>query len=267
MNILIAIWKQFKTFIVFLLLEGIAIGLLLSLNSYQNSYLFQTTMTLRSNLLHSFSLADDYLNLYSENRKLVEENSALTEKLKNTVFLQDSMIVNSKQYHYIPAKIAHSTIVNPDNYLVINKGKKDKIKAEMAVVSSKGLVGIVYAVSEDYASVLPLINTSFSCLVAVQDTTLGASTSWSGADYRYIDVKGVPLHLQINKNDSIFTNNTSTLYPSRELIGTVTEVTKADLGKSFSLQVKLATNFATLQNVYVIENKHKVQIDSLLQNE
>ncbi len=268
MDILVAIWKQFKVLIVFLLLEIIALFMLFSLNSYQNSFVFRTITSLRGNLLESFSLAEDYLNLYSENRELSEQNANLLELLKNSKDrAKTSSVFEKEKYHCIPAKVSYGTIGSPDNYLIVNKGQKDGIKPEMAVVSKSGLVGIVYAVSSDYASVLPLINTSFSCLVAVQDTTLGAGTSWNARDYRYVDVKGVPLHLKINENDSIFTNKNSTLYPERELIGLVKEVQKENLGKSFSLKVKLATNFSSLQNVYILENRDREQIDSLLNNE
>lgn len=268
MNILIAIWRQFKTFVIFLLLEGLAIWMLLSLNPYQNSFFFQATTALRSNFLKSFSLVDDYFSLYQENRNLVAENAHLTEQLKNMEMLPiDTSSVKFGKYNYIPAKVAYSSIGTENNYLVIDQGRKDGIEPEMAVVSAQGLVGIVYAVSEDYASVIPMINKEFGCLVAVGEHTLGASTSWDEKDYRYTNVKGVPLHLDVKENDSVFTNSNSTLYPSHELIGTVVAIDEDDLGKSHKLKVKLATNFETLQNVYVIENKDKLQIDSLQHNE
>lgn len=268
MGILSAIWKQFKVLIVFLLLEFVALWLLLSFNAYQNSLFFEATTNIRANFLNTFSLAQDYLNLNTENKRLVNENKILAEKLKNYEnLLVASEQENLGQYHYIPAKVSYKSIGLPDNYLVVNQGSRDGVTSEMAVVSSNGLVGIVYAVSEAYALVMPTINTSFSCLVAIGKHTLSANTSWDGKDYRYIDVKGVPLHLSIQKGDSVFTNNNSTLYPSHELIGTVMEITKEDLGKSFALRVQLSTDFATLRNVYVIENKDKIQIDSLLKYE
>lgn len=268
MGILTVLWKQFKTLIVFLLLEVIALWMIVSLNPYQNSYLFQATTTIRSNFFSTFSLWDEYFNLDIENRRLVSENKQLAEKLKNLDAQSTSSLHETVgRYQYIPAKVAYSSIGIAENILVVNQGKKNGVHPEMAVISSAGLVGIVYAVTEDYASVMPLINTSFSCLVSISGKTLSANTSWNGKDYRYINVKGVPLHLTINKNDSIFTNNNSPLYPSHEFIGTVETVEKEDLGKSFALKVKLATDFSSLQNVYIVENKDKEQIESLLDNE
>lgn len=268
MSMLLGIWKQFKTLIVFLLLEAIAVWLLVSFNVYQNSHFFQATTAIRSNFFNTFSVAKDYFNLSAENRRLVNENTLLIEKLNNYRNLSfDTNQEISGQYHYIPAKVSYNSIGLPDNYLVVDQGKKNGVQPEMAVISPNGLVGIVYAVSNDYALVMPTINTSFSCLVAVQDQTLSANTSWDGSDYRYIDVKGVPLHLTIAKGDSIFTNRNSTLYPDHELIGTVVAIEKEDLGKSFALKVQLATDFSTLRNVYIIENKDKIQIDSLLTHE
>lgn len=268
MNIIATIWKQFKTLIIFLLLEAIAISMLLSFNPYQNAYFFQTTTAIRFNFFHTFSLIDNYLNLDSENRLLLDENAKLSERLRNQQALGLGLSEeNLGQYHYIPAKVAYSSIGMPDNYLVINQGSNQGVAPEMAVISSNGLVGVVYAASNSYALVMPTINTSFSCLVALGNKTLSANTSWDGKDYRFIDVKGVPLHLTIEKGDSVFTNNNSTLYPEHELIGTVTAIEKEDLGKSFALKVKLSTDFSSLRNVYVIENNHKKEIDSLLQYE
>lgn len=268
MNILSAVWKQFKTLVVFLLLEMIALWLILSINPYQNSSLFQSTTSVRSNLLSTFSLWENYFNLGAENRRLVSENTRLAEKLKNSAAVATTPTQEiSGQYHYIPAKVMYSSIGLPDNYFIVNQGTKNGVHPEMAVISSTGLVGVVHTVTTDYALVMPMINTSFSCLVSISAYTLSANTSWSGTDYRYITVKGVPLHLSIQKGDSVFTNNNSTLYPSHELIGVVEGIEKEDLGKSFALKVKLATDFATLQNVYIIENKDKPQIDSLLENE
>lgn len=268
MGILLAIWKQFKSLIVFLLLEAIALGLIFSFNIYQNSLLFQSLTSIRGNFSSSLNLIDSYLNLYSENKQLVEENTRLSEALKNNSTLQINHAMRvSEKYKYIAAQVAYASIGLPENYLVLNKGSKQGVMPEMAVISSSGLIGIVYNVSDDYASVLPLINTSFSCLVAISEYTLSANTSWNGNDYRYINVKGVPLHLSIKKGDSIFTNKNSTLYPSHELIGTVENIEKEDLGKSFALTVKLATDFSKLKNVYIVKNKDKKQIDSLLNNE
>ncbi|PVX50714.1 rod shape-determining protein MreC [Balneicella halophila] len=268
MGILSIIWKRFKTLIVFIFLEAIALWLLLSLNVYQNSFLFQTTTAIRTNFLNTFTVWDNYLNLASENRSLISENARLAEELKNkSVLVSSPPREIAGQYHYIPAKVAYNSIGAPDNIIVVNKGYKDGIRSDMAVVSSTGLVGVVYAVTEDYASVMPMINTSFSCLVSVDGNTLSANTSWDGTDFRYIDVKGVPLHLTIQQNDSVFTNNNSTIYPSGELIGLVESVEKADLGKSLSLRVKVSTNFSKLQNVYIVENIDKPQLDSLVNNE
>ncbi len=268
MGVLLAIWKRFKNLIVFLLLELLAVGFILSFNAYQNSHFFQAITSVRGNFSRSFTLFYDYLNLYSENKNLLAENAKLVTLLKN---IQESSEIedlpNSRHYDYIPAKIAYSSVNIPDNYLIINKGEKQGVKPEMAAVSSRGLVGIVYAVTEDYASILPIINTTFSCLISVKNTTLSANTSWSGKNFKYINVKGVPLHINVQKGDSIFTNKNSALYPDKELIGMVEAIKKEDLGKSFALKVKLATDFAKLQNVYVIKNKDKQQIDSLLNYE
>lgn len=268
MNVLIALWKQSKVFIVFILLEIVALFLIFSLNTYQNYFLYRISSQLRTNIYNSFTELGTYFNLSNVNEQLMNDNALLLEKLENLKLKQiDTITFSEKVYTTIPAKLIHYSVNMPENILIANKGRKDGVQSEMAVVSSKGLVGIVYAVSENYASIMPIINTSFSALVSFSDYTLSSNTSWDGKDYRFVNVHNVPLHISINKGDTVFTNNNSMLYPNGEIIGFVEDFEKDNLAKSYTLNVRLSTNFSQLDYVYFVQNNDKNQIDSLLKNE
>lgn len=268
MNILVALWKQFRVFIVFIILEIIALFLIFSFNTYQNYFSYSIGSQLRANIYNSFTELDSYFNLSTVNKQLMNDNALLLNKLENLKLKElDTVSFSRKTYSTIPAKLVHYSVNIPENILIANKGKKDGVRPEMAVISSKGLVGIVYAVSDDYASIMPLINTSFSALVSFGNYTLSANTSWNGEDYRYIYIKNIPLHISVNKGDTVFTNNNSMLYPNGEIIGFIEDFEKDNLAKSYILKVKLSTDFSQISYVYFVQNNNKNQIDSLLQNE
>lgn len=263
-----AFLKHFRVLTVFLVLEFIAIILLLKFNTYQHSIFFNVSNSIRTNLFSSLDIVQDYFSLEKQNSDLRVENAFLLEKIEYQEQIQELKIPeNLKRYDCIPAKVLHSSVRFPDNYLIIDKGEDDGIETETSVVTTEGIVGVVYATSSNYATVLPAINTSFSCVASVGDYTLSANTFWDGRDYRYISVENVPLHVKVQKGDTVFTNNNSMLYPNRMTIGTVDDVSTVDLGKSNQLKVKLEVDFSRLRNVYILRNNHKSEIDSLLANE
>lgn len=263
-----SLWKNFKVLWTFFFLEVLAVVLILNFNIYQHSIIFNISNNIRTNVFSSIDIVSNYFVLEKHNSDLITENALLLERVKLLEQQEQPPILESlKRYECIPAKVLQMSVSFSDNYLIIDKGNLDSISSEMPVVSSLGVVGIVYATSSHYATVMPIINTSFSCLVSIKDYTLSANTSWDANDYRFISVDNVPLHITVNKGDTVFTNNNSMLYPNGEIIGVVDDVKVVDLGKFNQLKVRLAVDFSRLNHVYVLKNKHKSEIDTLINNE
>ena len=67
-------------------------------------------------------------------------------------------MVAKNNFNYIPAKIINKSVFKRNNFLTINKGSKDGINVGMGVVTDKGVIGVIYSVSENYALILSLLH-------------------------------------------------------------------------------------------------------------
>ena len=68
---------------------------------------------------------------------------------------RDSIFSN---YNFIVAQVINNSVSNSHNYITLNKGSRDGLHSEMGVVDQNGIVGIVNAVSDNFAVVISLLN-------------------------------------------------------------------------------------------------------------
>ena len=90
--------------------------------------------------------------------------------------------------------------------------------------------------------------------------------SWDNKDYRFGTINDIPLHLTLEKGDTLVTSGFSNIYPADIIIGTVEEMLESDSKDFNTAKIRFSTNFSTLRHVYVIENLHQTEIDSLMSN-
>ena len=85
------------------------------------------------------------------------------------------------------------------------------------------------------------------------------SVSWDGVHPRYVQMRNIPKNIKIEKGDSVLTSDLSSIFPPNILIGTVDSV-MSDPSTNFNhLRLRAATNFATVQYVYLVENKQRAE--------
>ena len=114
-----------------------------------STYLSATSSKLSSSI-------NSYFNLKRENEKLINENLQLKKMESKNRFTQ----INEDTLNSInSAKVIVNSINKSKNIIIIDKGKLDSINLEMGVISSKGVVGIVKSVTNNYASIISLLNT------------------------------------------------------------------------------------------------------------
>ena len=77
----------------------------------------------------------------SEIKLLKKENKVLRNKLKKLD------ISDYDQFNYTKSKVIERNIYNFYDYIILDKGKKDNIKLNMAVVYDNNLVGIIKKVN------------------------------------------------------------------------------------------------------------------------
>lgn len=261
MRELIDFLLNYKHWFLFLLLEVISLIGLFSSNGYQKSVYFTTAnsivgyaYTTISSVTSYFHLASVNQDLEAENEKLRMENIALRNHFHAAKVDSVKLDSISPDYQVVMAQVVNFTLHKATNLITINKGSADGIKPEMGVVSSRGVVGVVYLTSAHYSIVMPLLNTNCRISCRLRQSDYFGTLEWKRGDSRSTYATGVPRHAKVKVGDIVETNGYSDIFPPGVPIGKVSNIGDSEDGMSYSLKVNLFTNFGTLRDVSIITN-------------
>jgi rod shape-determining protein MreC len=279
MKTLIKFFLTYGIYFIFVLLEVGSLLLVVNNNHFQHS-VFLTSCNKISGSIYTYNHSViDYFRLKQTNEELSVENAMLRNRvikaenhLKSVT--QDSLRKTS--YHTNPeeaftcysAKVINNSTNKLLNYITLNRGYKDGIRKEMTVISARGVVGIVKAVSQRFAVVMPLLNsnTKISCKLKSKDNILGDSVGvvkdigslvWDGYDSRFASMVQVPRHVKIKEGDRVVTSGYSDFFPEGILVGYVEDYEKASDDNYYNIKVRLAVNFKTVSYVQVLDYKNR----------
>lgn len=259
---LFAFIKKYSAGILFILLELLCVIMIIQSLPYHNRKMVSVSNSIAGGFQKTTSNWYDYLNLKSENEVLAEHNALLMSQLNNIVDNADT-IVYDEMFTYIPAHVIKNTIYEVNNYIVIDKGSADGIEPDMGVICDDGVVGKVLNVSENFSSVMSLLNTYSVVSCRFVDNQHVANVVWEGNSYCYGKVKDIPSHLIINVGDTLVTSGYSNSFPADIMVGTIEDYSNNQNDVFNNAKMKFSTNFSTLRHVYVVKNNYKAEIDSL----
>jgi rod shape-determining protein MreC len=263
----------------FILLELVSLYFVFRFNLYQNNVWVSIENSANETFgkVTGFTASlSDYFGLRALNEDLIDQNIRLEEQVRllelrleeynsdNATFVaagKDSLQI--EQLIVAKARAVYSSTSHIDNYIRINKGANYGIKPDMGVIGQNGIVGIVRAVSPNYAIVQTLLNskTKISCKVEGYNAT--GTLVWDGSDYRFASLENFPRHEHFAIGDTVVTSGYSSMFPEGIVVGTVNS-SQSDGDNNFVLlKVKLTTNFAQLSNVVVINNPNSSELQEL----
>lgn len=252
--------------LLFLLLEVASFLLLFRFNNYQGSVGFTSANrvvgyvhSVSSEVSAFFKLRTINEQLTGDNVNLQAENKVLREALKQALpDAKGGPVVSSLQekgYDLIPTHIINNSLHLPDNYITLDKGASDGVAPEMGVVNGNGVVGIVYMVSEHYALAISLLNSKSSISCRFKHNDYFGYLKWKGGSSQYAILEDVPRHALFQQGDTVVTSGYSAVFPQGLMVGTVDSTADSNDGLSYLLRIRLATDFASLDNALVIANK------------
>lgn len=266
-NIFLFIQRYF-VFICFILLQ-IACIILLSNNSKTHEAFFAATANeLTGPINKKYAGVKDYLALKQINQQLAEENARLKNQFPQNFEVADTSIVQVadstqkdtlnriRKFTYLPAKVVGNTVTLPNNYVMIERGALQGVEKDMSVVGPQGIVGIVTEVSNNYAKVMSLLHRYTKVSAMLKKNNSVGDVEWDGEDPHYVTMRRVSKTSEVKKGDTVVTSNYSGSFPAGILVGTVVEVKPEPAASFYIVKLKTATNFFTLQQVYVIKNAY-----------
>lgn len=252
---------KYQAFILFILLETLAIFMLVKHNSFQRTAFSNAFYTAQGSVYAPVRKVFAYFSLNKENNRLSEENARLREQLMLFNQPKDSAVLFTdtlyeQQYVCIPARIVQCTTAKQYNYMTLDKGLEDGIEADMAVLGPDGIVGIVTAASAHFATVLSVLNRDFSVSAKFLSSQFFGSLTWDGNSPYYATLNDIPLHAPVVVGDTIVCSGFSAIFPEGAPIGEVDSFDKDD-GNFYNIRIRLSSSFRKLYHVTVVKNLFK----------
>ncbi len=261
---------QHYAFLLFLLLEVLSFVLIFNYNTYQKSKFLNSSNRITASIYNSFNSVVSYFGLNEVNRKLSEENAMLRTLLSdipNVNVSKDSILalveIKDSVYQYFSARVINNSVNKQYNYITLNKGRKHGIKPDQGIVNSDGVVGVITSASESYSVGFSILNKRWGVSAKLKKSGTFGPISWDGKDFRYVNLNGIPFHVELNKGDTIVTSSYSSVFPEGILIGTVEDFEEPTGENYYIIKVKLAVDFKALSYVEVVENLRRNEIREL----
>lgn len=256
--------KRLLVIIILFLIIGALInpfGLLKPIKNYTNvitspitGEIYQTTIAVE-NFFHTlFSLG----NLIKENNsskgeiaKLKSDNIKLNEmKFENNLLREELKFSQSTRFQLIASNIISKSPDGLINSVTINKGSKDGIKKDQAVISQGFLVGRIGNVYKQ-SSEVSLITSNISKVPAYLQDSRGTGIVRGGL--KGLSLEDIPLDVMPKKNEAILTSDIGNILPSGIPIGNVDEVSLTQNDLSHSAKIKSPISFSHLEMIFVIK--------------
>lgn len=206
-----------------------------------------------------------YRQLLQENkelRKQLAENATLkvrlTELRKENMRLRKMLeLQDALSYEMIAAEVIARDPDSWFNMVTINKGKKDNVEPNTAVITTEGLIGYVYSVSYTTANVLLLTDSRPGVSALVQrsrEPGVVGVVEYAPDKPGYLQMRGLPRDANILAGDTIITSGLGGIFPKGLVIGHVLETGVDELGLTRYAFLQPAANFNRLEEVFVIKS-------------
>lgn len=208
----------------------------------------------------------DHFNYKAENERLAAENLQLRQQLARYTTAErqlDSLaLIVEPEFTYIGAAVVKNSVDRQHNFLIVNRGERDGVETGMGVVTARGVIGIVGAVSRGYAYVYSLLNTDQSVSGKLAGSGAFGPMTWPGRRPDRVILREIPVHVAVAPGDTVLSSGFSTIYPPDIPIGSVVE-SEVSKGSSQELTVQLFEDFRSLHNVYIVKNNRGQELEEL----
>ena len=271
-NRIIRLLKDYDYVVLFLLLVVVCFVLMAQTTYYQSSRLLAWTNSVAGEWYSGVNSVGGYFGLKAENDRLAAENAMLRAQMEASYIsfsdreFEINDTVYQQRYRYTEARVIKNSWSQQNNYIMVGKGRSHGLEPDMAVISPDGIVGVIMSVSDNFATIMPVLHSDSRNSVRVKRTGISGSLVWDGRDYRYAQVIDVPTTHQFVEGDTIVTSGLAGDFPEGIAVGYV-ESAEALSGSGFyTVNIRLATDFNKLDHVYIIQNRFRAEQDTLMKH-
>lgn len=252
--------------ILFVVLEIAAVNLYIHSTPYTRarmlSKVYATTgwaATARSEVISYFGLAGENRQLTERLARLEAENAVLRELAGGDVAAPEDF-----PYTYTAARVVANTVNRAQNYITLNKGLRDGITPESAVVTPSGaIVGYVIECSERYSIAVSILNSDFRTSGKIEDSDYSGSIEWRGGNSHEVTLYELSKYADPEPGKRVVTTGFSHYFAPDMAIGTIESVEMDETKTSYTVTVRLDVDMSRLQNVLIVKNTGLDEVQSL----
>lgn len=274
--------KRYFNFLTFLGLQVFCLWTLFRYNSFHHAVFAGVTSEVTGKINQRYERMHGYFLLRKTNEELLKENQQLRSLLSENFeaadssrrIMPDSILIKLDslkkdsafkplKYEILEATVVGNSVSQQKNYIQLHRGALQGVRNNMGVISPSGIVGKVIEVSDNFSVVMSLLNRDTRVSAMLKKSGEVGFISWEGNDPQLLTLANIPKSATVVKGDTIITSGFTGLYPRGMMIGTVTKVEQDKSSNTFLLSIKPATNFFTLQYVYILNNLQRPELDTL----
>ena len=223
---------------------------------------FQTAKAVKSIFLGPISRVETYFSsideLREENRELARIAASLyhererlrqfgveRNRLRELIGLREDSF-----YDFLPCEVIARSSSWSNNFVVVDRGGDEGVKAGMAVVGYRGLVGRVSHAYSDCSDVLLLSNRSVSVSCQNKRSRTVGMLEWERENLFRLDYIGKEEDVRLG--DTLVTSGLGRLFPKGFPVATVFQVTDERGGLSKKVRTTSMTDLNTLEELFIV---------------
>jgi rod shape-determining protein MreC len=274
-------------FVTLVFVELFCFMLIVEYNTSQAVIWANTTDIFGGRLMERRQRVSDYFSLQGRADSLARVVDSLQERLSYARYVQvpvrdtfyritwDSLTASDSLrrkhvrplYEYVSARVVENSVTGVNNWILINRGKNDRIEPHSAVVTPDGVVGIVRHVSDNFSIVMSVLHSQTRITASVDGTGAFGSLEWDGKNPEVMSLRNISKHFKdrIVPGARVVTRGYSMMFPRDIPLGIVEASPTEDSENPHFLVVKvrLGQSVSGITDVSVVRNLFSPEIDSL----
>ncbi len=271
MGALLRFFSKNALFVFFVFLQLVAIVLIFSKNTMQQSFIAARASAFNSWVSGYIDEGTSYLKLKQINDDLITQNKALMlqlygkDKVEKPNFRRVYDTIGGGQiYTFVDGEVVFNSINRRDNYYTINRGSRQGVSSKMGVIAPRGIAGIVINTTDNYALVQSILSVNkIKISAALKKSGYFGTLSWKGDDTRTMTLSDIPKYVPLKVGDSVVTDGKSSIFPAGIMVGTIAGYEVDSKTGFWDISVELSEKIGKLSTVYVVRNLKKSEVQKI----
>lgn len=255
---------------IFILLEIAALNMLSHNGELQRIWFSKGTHAFMGAVWGGTQSIKDYFSLKKSNDALALENFELRAQLARLEYIaederEDCIPKTARtvgHFRFTPASIVKISNNTQHNYIIVGKGSGDGITVGSGIITGKGAIGVIDAVSEHYSYARSFRNYGMSISARIGKSGSVGPMEWDGRSRDKAILKEIPHHVEFHEGDTVYTSGYSSIFPPDIPLGTVGE-SKIVNGSTYEIAVDMFEDFGALRHVTIVNNTGKEEMNRL----